>query len=109
MAKPHRGSNIRELFAHGRGECPVCKRQGVKILYEQEAEGQKFKICKTCRAAIRNGTKKLPVVAVAKAPEPAPAPAKAAAPVAEAAPAAAPAAPTATAPAEETAAAAAAE
>jgi hypothetical protein len=41
------------------------------VLYEQEAEGQKFKICKTCRAAIKNGTKKLPVVAVEKpAPEP---------------------------------------
>jgi hypothetical protein len=28
-----------------------------------EAEGQKFKICKTCKAAIKNGTKELPVVA----------------------------------------------
>jgi len=67
MAKPNRGRSIRELFARGRGECPVCKRNNVKILYEQEAGGQKFKICKTCRAAIKNGTKSLPVVE--KAPE----------------------------------------
>ncbi|MCL2809312.1 MAG: hypothetical protein FWD24_04505 [Treponema sp.] len=64
MSKPHRGQSIRELFARGRGECPVCKRKNVKVLYEQEAAGQKFKICKTCRAAIKNGTKKLPVVEV---------------------------------------------
>jgi CRISPR/Cas system-associated protein Cas10 (large subunit of type III CRISPR-Cas system) len=66
MAKPHRGSSLRELFKHGRGECPVCKRKNVKILYEQEKDGQKFKICKTCKAAVKNGKKSLP--AVAKAP-----------------------------------------
>ena len=60
MAKPHRGSSLRELFKHGRGECPVCKRKNVKILYEQEKDGQKFKICKTCKAAVKNGTKSLP-------------------------------------------------
>ena len=62
MAKPNRGSNIRELYARGRGECPVCKRTSVKILYEQEAGGKKFKICKICRAAVKNGTKTLPVL-----------------------------------------------
>lgn len=65
MSKPHRGRSIRELFARGRGKCPVCERCNVKVLYEQEAEGQKFKICKTCRAAIKNGKKKLPVVEAA--------------------------------------------
>jgi RNA polymerase subunit RPABC4/transcription elongation factor Spt4 len=60
MAKPHRGSSLRELFKQGRGECPVCKRKNVKILYEQEKDGQKFKICKTCKAAVKNGTKSLP-------------------------------------------------
>jgi hypothetical protein len=69
MAKPHRGKGIRELFAHGRGECPVCKRYNVKVLYEMEAGEQKFKICKTCKAAIKNGTKSLPVTVTAKAPE----------------------------------------
>jgi hypothetical protein len=33
-----------------------------------EAGGQKFKICKTCKAAIKHGTKKLPVVESAAAP-----------------------------------------
>ena len=62
MSKAHRGKGIGDQLAKGRGECPVCRRNNVKILYEQEAGGQKFKICKTCRAAIKNGNKKLPVV-----------------------------------------------
>ncbi|MCL2473003.1 MAG: hypothetical protein FWF26_04925 [Treponema sp.] len=57
MAKPHRGKGIRELFARGRGECPVCKRRNVKILYEQDAGDKKVKICKTCKAAIKHGKK----------------------------------------------------
>jgi ribosomal protein L37AE/L43A len=59
MGKAHRGKGIRELAAHGRGECPVCKRTNVKTLYEQEAEGQKIKICKTCKAALKHGKKKI--------------------------------------------------
>ena len=69
MSKPHRGRSIRDLFARGRGECPVCKRNNVKLLYEQEAGGQKFKICKICRASIKNGTKSLPVTEKKEAPE----------------------------------------
>jgi len=57
MSKPHRGKSIRELPFHGRGECPVCKRNNVKILYEQEAGDKKVKICKTCKAAIKHGKK----------------------------------------------------
>jgi len=67
MSKPHRGHSILELYRRGRGECPVCKRTNVKILYEQEAEGQKFKICKTCRAAIKHGKKKLCILKPEKA------------------------------------------
>jgi hypothetical protein len=60
MAKPNRGKNLNDLPSHGRGECPVCKRSSVKILYEQQvAEGKKIKICKTCKAAIKNGKKQL--------------------------------------------------
>ncbi len=55
MSKAHRGKGIRELSAHGRGTCPVCKRDNVKVLYEQEIAGAKVKICKTCKAAITNG------------------------------------------------------
>ena len=59
MSKPHRGKNIRELASHGRGECPVCKRQSVKLLYEQEADGKKVKVCKICKAAIKHGKKSI--------------------------------------------------
>lgn len=55
MSKAHRGKGIRELPAHGRGSCPVCKRVNVKTLYEQEVGGAKVKICKVCKAAIKNG------------------------------------------------------
>ena len=60
MSKAHRGKGITDQFAHGRGECPVCNRSNVKILYEQEAGDKKIKICKICKAAIKNGTKSLP-------------------------------------------------
>jgi ribosomal protein L37AE/L43A len=59
MSKAHRGKGIKDQFARGRGECPVCKRNNVKILYEQEAGGQKIKICKTCKAAVKHGKKDL--------------------------------------------------
>jgi hypothetical protein len=54
MSKAHRGKGIREIAAHGRGLCPICKRDSVKVLYEQEIEGQKVKICKTCKATLAN-------------------------------------------------------
>lgn len=59
MSKAHRGKGILELFSHGRGECPVCKRHNVKILYEQEAGEIKVKVCKVCKAAIKHGKKSL--------------------------------------------------
>jgi RNA polymerase subunit RPABC4/transcription elongation factor Spt4 len=68
MSKAHRGKGIRTLASHGRGECPVCKRNNVKTLYEQDAGGVKLKVCKTCRAAVKHGKKNLPVVAAAEAP-----------------------------------------
>ena len=61
MSKPHRGKSIRDQAFRGRGECPVCKRTFVKILYEQEAGDKKVKICKTCKAAIKHGKKSLSV------------------------------------------------
>jgi ribosomal protein L37AE/L43A len=62
MSKAHRGKGIRELAFHGRGECPVCKRNNVKILYEVEAGEAKVKICKTCKAAVAHGKKIVPPV-----------------------------------------------
>jgi ferredoxin len=46
--------------------CPVCKRNNVKILYEQEAGEAKVKICKTCRAAVKHGKKTIPAVTAAE-------------------------------------------
>jgi len=63
MSKVHRGKGIRDQFAHGRGECPVCKRSGIKVLYEVDAGDKKLKICKICKAAVKRGTKSLPVTA----------------------------------------------
>ena len=57
MPKPHRGKELRSKPSRGRGECPVCKRTGVKVLYDQDAGGKKIQICKICKAAIKNGTK----------------------------------------------------
>lgn len=57
MSKAHRGKGIRELAFRGRGECPVCKRNNIKVLYEVEAGETKVKICKTCKAAIAHGKK----------------------------------------------------
>ncbi len=54
MSKAHRGKGIRGNPNHGRGVCPVCKREGVKVLYEQEIDGTKTVICKTCKAKMKN-------------------------------------------------------
>ncbi len=53
MSKTNRGKNLNALFARGRGTCPVCKRGGVKLLYEQEISGEKTKVCKICRATLK--------------------------------------------------------
>ncbi len=54
VSKAHRGKGIREEQNRGRGTCPVCKKSAVKVLYEQEIDGAKTKICKICKAAIKN-------------------------------------------------------
>ena len=54
MSKAHRGKGIRELPAHGRGICPVCKRVHVKVLFEQEIDSVKVKICKVCKATLKH-------------------------------------------------------
>ena len=59
MAKPHRGKSIRDQVSRGRGECPVCKRTRVKVLFEQDAGEKKVKICKICKAAIKHGKKSI--------------------------------------------------
>jgi len=61
MSKAHRGKGIRELFARGRGVCPVCGATGIKLMYEQESGSQKIKVCKFCKAAIKHGKKSVPI------------------------------------------------
>jgi len=55
MSKAHRGKGIRGTPNRGRGVCPVCNKDSVKVLYEQDVAGAKAKICKVCKAAIKNG------------------------------------------------------
>ncbi len=55
MSKSHRGKGIQDKPNGGRGKCPRCQREGVKILYDQEIDGAKTQICKICKAAIKNG------------------------------------------------------
>ena len=52
MSKAHRGFGVRELVKSGRGECPVCKRTGIKVLYEYEKDEKKYMICKQCKVAV---------------------------------------------------------
>ncbi|MCQ2248926.1 MAG: hypothetical protein MJZ50_07925 [Treponema sp.] len=58
MSKAHRGTGIRKEANHGRGTCPVCNKSGVKVLYDQEVDGKKVKICKVCKAALKNKAQK---------------------------------------------------
>jgi ribosomal protein L37AE/L43A len=57
MSKAHRGKSLMDKASHGRGLCPVCKRDSVKILYELEADGKKINVCKKCKAAVAHGKK----------------------------------------------------
>ena len=69
MGKTHRGKGLKELVMRGRGVCPACGASGIKLLYEQDAGGQKVKVCKPCKAAIKHGKKSVPApAAVAAAP-----------------------------------------
>ncbi len=52
MSKAHRGTGIREQVNNGRGECPVCKRDGIKVLYEVSVDGETKKVCKQCKAKL---------------------------------------------------------
>mgnify|MGYP006299552581 CR=1 FL=1 len=57
MSKNHRGAGLREAVKGARGACPLCKRTGIKLVYEQEVAGKKIKICKQCRAALSHNKK----------------------------------------------------
>ena len=54
MSKAHRGTGIRKEPNHGRGKCAICGTEQIKVLYEQDVDGNKVKICKFCKAALKN-------------------------------------------------------
>ena len=81
MSKAHRGTGIRNEVNHGRGTCGICGKSQIKTLYEQEVDGKKVKICKFCKANLKNKAQvearaaKKAAAAAAPAAEEAPAPA----------------------------------
>lgn len=59
MSKAHRGKGARaEYVRSGRGTCPVTKKTGVKLLYEQEIDGKKVMVSKAAKAAVKNQQKR---------------------------------------------------
>ena len=54
MSKVHRGKGIKSLVNRGRGECPICHTTGIKLLYENEIEGEKKSVCKVCNAKVKH-------------------------------------------------------
>lgn len=56
MSKANRGSVLKaEQPKSGRKTCPVCKRSGIKAIYELEIEEKKYLVCKQCKAGIASG------------------------------------------------------
>lgn len=47
MAKTKRGKNIKNI-ANWRGGCPICKRIGVKLLWDKLSDNGVIKVCKIC-------------------------------------------------------------
>ena len=46
MSKSHRGKGVRDKYRKGRGVCPLCKRSGIKVVYEVNKQN----VCKICKA-----------------------------------------------------------
>ena len=55
MSKTNRGSELRETPNHGRGVCPLCKRSGVKVVFEVTSGEKTTQTCKMCKAAVAHG------------------------------------------------------
>jgi hypothetical protein len=50
MAKSNRGKALKKLPSKGRGKCPICFRERIKLLYEYEMKNDDtVKVCKNCR------------------------------------------------------------
>lgn len=59
------------MASHGRGKCPVCGNENIKVLYEKEIDGNKVMICKFCNANLKNKARKEAKVAAPAAEAPA--------------------------------------
>lgn len=68
MSKNHRGAGIRTLPAKGRGTCPICKKENIKVLFEKEVDGQTVNICKFCNANLKNKARNGAPAPAAEAP-----------------------------------------
>ncbi len=79
MSKAHRGTGIRNEANHGRGKCPRCGKENIKVLYEKEIDGNTVKVCKFCNAQLKNIARKEAKIAKANAPKEEAAPAEASA------------------------------
>lgn len=73
MSKSHRGTGIRQQPSRGRGKCPLCGNENIKVLYEKEIDGNKAMVCKFCNAKLKNKARKDAKVAAAAAAKEAPA------------------------------------
>ena len=58
MSKAHRGTGVRNEPNHGRGKCPRCGNENIKVLYEKEIDGNTVKVCKVCNAQLKNIARK---------------------------------------------------
>lgn len=57
MSKNHRGRGLTEMYARGRGTCPITGQTGVKLLYEAELDGKKVMVSKIGKATLANRKK----------------------------------------------------
>jgi hypothetical protein len=50
MSKKNRGKGLWSLPSRGRGTCPVCNTERIKLLYDIVVSGQNnVKVCKRCK------------------------------------------------------------
>ncbi|EGQ27218.1 hypothetical protein HMPREF9372_0905 [Sporosarcina newyorkensis 2681] len=51
MAKRNRGKTLNRMPSNARGNCPICGRKRIKLLYSVKMDSaQTVKVCKNCRA-----------------------------------------------------------
>jgi len=68
MGKTHRGKGLKDQARGGRGECPVCHRTAVKVVYEIQVKDATVKVCKICKATASRAKTEKPAAEPAAAP-----------------------------------------